>query len=106
MIVNGDNVTCYALFNEHFNKYDTLWNGENGATYFYQNEKCYDPISQEAWMSHNGTVNGYAAYKVANDVKEHYAVGLGYLFILVKIMILQKCKFKWIVQLKYQIAKV
>ena len=36
LIVNGDNVTCYALFNEHFNKYDTLWNGENGATYFYQ----------------------------------------------------------------------
>lgn len=77
VIVNGDNVTCYALFNEHFEKYDTLWNGENGSTYFYQNEKCYDPISQEAWMSHNDTVEGYAAYKVANDVTEHYAVGLG-----------------------------
>lgn len=77
VIVNGDDVTCYALFNEHFEKYDTLWNGENGATYFYQNEKCYDPVSQEAWMSHNGTVNGYAAYKVSNNVKKHYAVGLG-----------------------------
>lgn len=77
MIINGDNVSCYALFNEHFKDYDTLWNGENGATYFYQNEKCYDPISQEDWMSHNGTVNGYAAYKVANNVKNHYAVGLG-----------------------------
>ena len=77
LIVNGDDVTCYALFNEHFQKYDTLWNGENGATYFYQNEKCYDPISQEAWMSHNDSVNGYAAYKVANNVKNHYAVGLG-----------------------------
>lgn len=77
LIVNGDDVTCYALFNEHFNKYDTLWNGENGSTYFYQNEKCYDPISQESWMSHNGSVNGYAAYKVANNVKKHYAVGLG-----------------------------
>ena len=77
LIVNGDDVTCYALFNEHFNKYDTLWNGENGSTYFYQNEKCYDPISQETWMSHNGSVNGYAAYKVANNVKKHYAVGLG-----------------------------
>lgn len=77
LIVNGDNVTCYALFNEHFEKYDTLWNGENGATYFYQNEKCYDPVSQEAWMSHSGAVNGYAAYKVANHVKKHYAVGLG-----------------------------
>lgn len=77
MIINDDNVSCYALFNEHFKDYDTLWNGENGATYFYQNEKCYDPISQEDWMSHNGTVNGYAAYKVANNVKNHYAVGLG-----------------------------
>ena len=28
-------------------------------------------------MSHNGSVNGYAAYKVANNVKKHYAVGLG-----------------------------
>lgn len=77
LIVNGDNVTCYALFNEHFQKYNTLWNGENGATYFYQNETAYDPISQEEWMSHNGTVNGYSSYKVANNVKSHYAVGLG-----------------------------
>ena len=77
LIVNGDDVTCYALFNEHFNKYDTLWNGENGSTYFSQNEKSYDPISQESWMSHNGSVKGYAAYKVSNNVKKHYAVGLG-----------------------------
>ncbi len=77
LIVNGDDVTCYALFNEHFQEYNTLWNGENGATYFYQNETCYDPISQEAWMSHDGTVNGYSSYKVADDVENHYAVGLG-----------------------------
>ena len=77
LIVNGDDVTCYALFNEHFQSYNTLWNGENGSTYFYQNETAYDPISQEAWMSHNGTVNGYSSYKVDNDVKNHYAVGLG-----------------------------
>lgn len=77
LIVNGDYVTCYALFNEHFQKYNTLWNGEHGATYFYQNETAYDPISQEAWMSHNGTVNGYSSYKVSNQVKSHYAVGLG-----------------------------
>lgn len=77
LIVNGDDVTCYALFNEHFQDYTTLWNGENGATYFYQNETAYDPISQEAWMSHFGKVNGYASYKVSNNVKKHYAVGLG-----------------------------
>ena len=28
-------------------------------------------------MSHNNTVKGYAAYKVSNNVKHHYAVGLG-----------------------------
>lgn len=77
MIVNGDHVHMYALLDEHFNKNDVLWNGEYGATYFLQNEKCYDPISQEAWMSHEGLVNGYSAYKVSNKVKHHYAVGMG-----------------------------
>ncbi|WP_050638061.1 fibronectin type III domain-containing protein [Candidatus Stoquefichus sp. SB1] len=82
LIVNGDNVTCYALFNEHFEDYTTLWNGENGRTYFYQNETAYDAISQDpsnedAWLSHNGTVKGYASYKVSNNVNSHYAVGLG-----------------------------
>ena len=77
LIVNGDRVHVYGLFDEHFNKNDVLWNGEYGQTYFLQNEKCYDPISQEAWMSHEGKVNGYAAYKVSNKVKNHYAVGFG-----------------------------
>ncbi|ONI46883.1 hypothetical protein AN642_00425, partial [Epulopiscium sp. SCG-B10WGA-EpuloA2] len=77
LIVNGDDVIAYALFNEHFQEYHTLWTGENGSTFFYQNETAYDPISQEAWMSHNGTVNGYASYKVDNNVENHYAVGMG-----------------------------
>lgn len=77
LIVNGDDVTCYALFDEHFQEYNVLWNGENGSTYFFQNETCYDPQTQEGWMSHNGTVNGYSSYKVANGVENHYAVGLG-----------------------------
>lgn len=77
LVVNGDNVTGYGLFVEHFQEYDILWRGEKGKTYFLQNEKCYDPQSQEGWMSHFGQKKGYAAYKVANNVKEHYAVGLG-----------------------------
>lgn len=77
LVVNGDNVSCYGLFVEHFQKYDILWRGEYGKTFFLQNEKCYDPQSQEGWMSHNNTVKGYAAYKVTNNVKHHYAVGLG-----------------------------
>jgi hypothetical protein len=67
----------YGLFVEHYQKYQTLWLGENGKTFFYQNESPYDPPGQSAYMSHSGTVNGYSAYKVANNVKTHYAVGLG-----------------------------
>lgn len=77
LIVNGDNVTAYGLFCEHFQEYDIIWRGEYGTTYFLQNEKCYDPQNQDEWMSHNGTKKGYAAYKVTNNVKNHYAVGLG-----------------------------
>ncbi len=77
LIVNGDYVSCYGLFVEHFQKYDIIWRGEYGKTFFLQNEKCYDPQSQEGWMSHSNTVKGYAAYKVTNNVKHHYAVGLG-----------------------------
>jgi len=75
LIVNGDNVTIYGLFNEHFQEYQTLWNGENGRVYFYQSEMPYDPPSAEAWK-HNGTC-GYASYKVAGHVKTHEAWGVG-----------------------------
>lgn len=77
LVVNGDNVTAYGLFVEHFKEYDILWRGEQGKTYFLQNEKCYDPQSQKGWMSHDGQKKGFAAYKVTNNVREHYAVGLG-----------------------------
>lgn len=75
LIVNGDNVTIYGLFNEHFQEYQTLWNGNNGRVYFYQSEMPYDPPSVDAWK-HNG-VYGYASYKVADSVKSHEAWGLG-----------------------------
>ncbi|MDR1739882.1 MAG: hypothetical protein LBR45_03915, partial [Bacteroidales bacterium] len=77
LIVSGNNVTMYGLFVEHFQKYETLWLGENGRTYFYQNEVPYDPFNQEAYMSHNSTVKGWASYKVANNVNSHFAIGLG-----------------------------
>jgi hypothetical protein len=77
VVVNGDYVTLYGLMVEHFQKYDVLWRGEYGTTYFLQNEKCYDPQNQDDWMSHDGTVKGYASYKVSNNVENHYAVGLG-----------------------------
>ncbi|MGW5866999.1 coagulation factor 5/8 type domain-containing protein [Streptomyces sp. NPDC055239] len=75
LIVNGDDVTMYGLFVEHYQKHQTIWNGEGGRTYFYQNEMPYDPPNQAAWM--NGETKGYAAYKVADSVTEHEAWGLG-----------------------------
>lgn len=75
LVVNGDDVTMYGLFVEHYQKHQTVWNGNRGRTYFYQNEMPYDPPNQASWM--NGTTQGYAAYKVADSVTSHQAYGLG-----------------------------
>jgi hypothetical protein len=75
LIVNGDDVTIHGLFVEHFQKYQVTWNGEHGRTYFYQCELPYDPPSQAAYMA--GKTRGWAAYKVADTVTAHEAIGLG-----------------------------
>lgn len=75
LVVNGNNVTVYGLFNEHFQEYQTLWNGNGGKVYFYQSEMPYDPPTADAW-AHNG-INGYASYKVSDHVTSHEAWGLG-----------------------------
>lgn len=75
LVVNGDDVTMYGLFNEHFQGYQTLWTGERGRTYFYQSEIPYDPPSVEQWND-NGRP-GFASYKVADSVQVHRAWGLG-----------------------------
>jgi hypothetical protein len=75
VIVNGDDVTAYGLFVEHYQKYQVIWNGERGRTIMFQNEMPYDPPNQAAWM-HDG-VNGFAAYKVADQVETHEGWGLG-----------------------------
>lgn len=75
VVVNGDDVTAYGLFVEHYQKYQTIWNGQNGRTIFYQSELPYDPPSQAAWTSPTG--NGWASYKLGNSVRSHEAWGLG-----------------------------
>ncbi|GAA2596609.1 coagulation factor 5/8 type domain-containing protein [Streptomyces lienomycini] len=75
VVVNGDDVLITGLFVEHFNKYDVQWNGERGRTVFFQNEKAYDAPDQAAVQ--NGSVKGYAAYKVGDGVTEHEGWGLG-----------------------------
>jgi hypothetical protein len=74
-VINGDNVTATGLFVEHFQTYNTLWNGDNGTTVLYQNELPYDPPTQADWQ--NGKENGYPGYKVANNVKTHHLYGAG-----------------------------
>jgi hypothetical protein len=76
LIVNGSDVTMYGLFVEHYQEYQVLWNGERGRVYFYQSEIPYDPPNQPGYTSGPG-VNGWASYKVANNVTTHEAWGLG-----------------------------
>jgi len=72
--VNGDDVTGYGLFVEHYQQFNTVWNGDRGRTIFYQSELAYDPPNQSSWMS--GSTLGWA-YKVADQVTTHEAWGLG-----------------------------
>lgn len=79
VVVNGNDVTATGLFVEHFQKEEVLWNGERGKTIFFQNEMPYDPPNQAAWQQ--GSVLGYAAYKVADTVQNHEGWGWGsYIF--------------------------
>jgi hypothetical protein len=75
VIVNGDDVTANGLFVEHFQQYNSVWNGDGGATILYQNELPYDPPTQADWM-HDG-VEGWAGYKVGDQVSTHELHGGG-----------------------------
>ena len=75
LIVNGNNVTMYGLFVEHYQQYQVQWNGNGGRTYFFQNEMPYDVPTQTNWMS--GATRGFAAYQVGPAVSSHEAWGLG-----------------------------
>jgi len=74
-VINGDDVTANGLFVEHFQQYNTVWNGDGGTTILYQNELPYDPPTQADWM--NGSVEGWAGYKVGNRVRSHTLYGGG-----------------------------
>ncbi|MEV7083486.1 coagulation factor 5/8 type domain-containing protein [Streptomyces sp. NPDC093516] len=75
VVVNGHDVLATGLFVEHFNKYDVQWFGERGRTIFFQNEKAYDAPNQAAIQ--NGSIKGYAAYRVGDNVTTHEGWGLG-----------------------------
>jgi hypothetical protein len=76
VIVNGDNVTAYGLFVEHYQKYQVIWNGKQGTDIFFQNEMPYDPPTQAAWMEAPG-VNGWAAFKLGPTAINFSGYGMG-----------------------------
>ncbi len=76
VIVNGDNVTAYGLFVEHYQKYEVIWNGASGTDVFFQNEMPYDVPNQSAWMEAPG-VDGYAAFKVGSTATGFHGYGMG-----------------------------
>jgi hypothetical protein len=76
LIVNGNNVTAYGLFIEHYEKTEVIWHGQGGQVDFLQNEMPYDPPSQAAWMQ-NATTDGYPAFEVTPNVRTFAGYGLG-----------------------------
>ena len=74
--VNGNNVTAYGLAVEHYQKYETVWNGQGGNLLFFQNENPYDVPSQSAWMA-SPTQNGYPAFYIPSSVKSFNGYGMG-----------------------------
>ncbi len=76
VVINGDDVTAYGLFVEHYQKYNAIWNGNGGQVVFFQNEMPYDPPSQAAWMEAPG-VYGWAALKVSDKVRRFNGYGMG-----------------------------
>lgn len=89
VLVNGANVEALGLAVEHYQEYQTAWNGENGTTIFYQSELPYDVPSQSAWTNNGNSLgvsgqnavggggNGYPSYYVGPGVCQHSATGLG-----------------------------
>ena len=73
--VNGDDVTAYGLFVEHYQKYQVIWNGQHGTDIFFQNEMPYDPPSQAAWMARPDQ-DGYPAFLITPRVASFQGYGM------------------------------
>jgi hypothetical protein len=76
LTVNGNEVTAYGLFVEHYEKYQLIWNGQHGTDIFFQNEMPYDPPDQASWMANRST-DGYPAFLVSPQVSSFQGYGLG-----------------------------
>lgn len=80
--VEGEDVTVYGLFVEHFQQAQVVWRGNGGRVYFFQSELPYDPPTQAAWRSPGA--RGHPAYLVDPAVTRHEAWGLGIYSVFLK----------------------
>jgi hypothetical protein len=69
LVVNGDDVTMYGLAAEHALRDQVQWNGDRGATYFFQSEMPCD--------GDQSIGNNYVGYRVADHVNQHQGYGIG-----------------------------
>uniref|UniRef100_UPI001892271F chitobiase/beta-hexosaminidase C-terminal domain-containing protein n=1 Tax=Catenulispora rubra TaxID=280293 RepID=UPI001892271F len=76
LTVNGNNVTAYGLAVEHYQKNETVWNGQGGTVIFFQNENPYDVPNQASWMA-SPSQNGYPAFYIPNSVTSFRGYGMG-----------------------------
>ena len=76
LVVNGSNVETTGLAVEHFEQYETIWNGQGGTDIFFQNENPYEVPSQGAWMS-SATQDGYPAFYLPSSVTSFTGYGMG-----------------------------
>lgn len=84
LVVNGTDVTAYALMAEHYQDVEVLWNGNGGRTYLFQNEIPANPPwpATPSTRAIGSARRGYPAYKVGTSVTTHEAWGLGSYFFL------------------------
>jgi hypothetical protein len=76
LTVNGNNVTAYGLAVEHYQQYETVWNGQGGEVVFFQNENPYEVPNQASWMA-SSSQDGYPAFYVPNSVTSFQGYGMG-----------------------------
>jgi len=76
VLVNGDDVTAYGLFAEHYQQSEVIWTGKHGTDIFFQNEMPYDPPSQAAWME-NPATDGYPAFQITHQAAGFQGYGMG-----------------------------
>eukprot|EP00435_Cladocopium_sp_Y103_P058949 s187_g20.t3 len=70
-------VIMYGLFVEHTLSDMTLWQGEDGVTYFYQSELPYDAMDDAAGQTSRVAPFKACGYLVDQAVQRHEAVGVG-----------------------------